>query len=110
VTEYRNDVELDPVDALIRRRLDRRGFPADQDTGSRTHSRFVGMQIGWFSMHQLSHLCPDVVMTYFLRTRGPRWKEKHKLIGSCGAFATKCYTMQKLSHQDNISGDTWIMQ
>jgi hypothetical protein len=68
IPSYTNDVELDPAEAIVQRRLDMHGFTLDQYPGRQIHTRFAGMHIGWFPK-QLSYTCPDVVMTYFLWAR-----------------------------------------
>jgi hypothetical protein len=69
VPVYTNDVQLDPHDVILRR-MDRRGFPADSHTGQQLLQTYAqSSRHGWLPMLQLLHLCPDLVMTYFLRAR-----------------------------------------
>jgi hypothetical protein len=65
---YTYDVEL-TGEQIRQRRMDRRGFPRDHYQGRRIFTSSRNQNIGWFPMRQLCFLCPDLVMTYFLRMR-----------------------------------------
>ena len=51
----------------MERRIDQRGFPRDRYVGRQLMTRPPNQSLGWFPLVQLSQICPELVMTYFLR-------------------------------------------
>lgn len=52
---------------IMERRLDQRGFPRDRYTGPYLNTRAPRQGLGWYPLLSLSQICPELVMTYFLR-------------------------------------------
>jgi hypothetical protein len=59
---------MDPEERR-RCRIDDCGFPHNTYQGCWLYGQFKGLHIRWYPMIQLLHMCPDVVMTYFLQAR-----------------------------------------
>ena len=69
VPSYVTQVQRLTQTMRMERRLDQRGFPRDQYTGRQLMTRPPRQGLGWFPLIQLCHICPELVMTYFLRRR-----------------------------------------
>ena len=72
----------------MERRLDQRGFPRDQYKGRQLMSRTPNQGIGWYPLIQLSNICPELVMTYFLR-----WQPMENPENTDWYLWTICYDM-----------------
>ncbi len=69
VPSYVTEVQTLTQTMRMERRLDQRGFPRDQYIGRQLMTRPPNQGIGWFPLIQLCQICPEIVMTYFLRRR-----------------------------------------